>query len=47
VGYSAATGATGSAIDAFASSLVIQFQGAIGVAGVALTLRNYAMVRWP
>ena len=37
----------GSATDAYASGLVIQFQGAMGLAGETLTLRNYAVVRLP
>ena len=37
----------GSATDAYATGLVIRFQGAMGVAGETLTLRNYAVVRLP
>jgi hypothetical protein len=41
-------GATvGNAADQYSSGLVIQFQGAMGVAGETLTLRNYAVVRLP
>lgn len=37
----------GSATDAYANGLVIQFEGAMGVAGEPLTLPNYAVVRLP
>jgi hypothetical protein len=37
----------GSATDTYASGLVVRFQGAMGVAGETLTLRNYAVVRLP
>jgi hypothetical protein len=37
----------GSATDVYASGLVIQFQGAMGLSGETLTLRNYVVVRLP
>jgi hypothetical protein len=37
----------GNATDQYLSGLVIQFQGAMGVGGETLTLRNYAVVRLP
>jgi hypothetical protein len=37
----------GTAADSYASGLLIQFQGAMGVSGETLTLRNYAVVRLP
>jgi hypothetical protein len=37
----------GSATDAYASGLVISFQGAMGASGDTLTLRNYAVVQLP